>query len=820
MIQLKKYQEKVVDEITSFFVDLNTEKEKINRSEEGCYFWNYLGNHYSNHQWQDQPMTGSERKKKGNKRYPRVCVKIPTGGGKTLIGIESIKAYQNILAPKRTGLIVWMVHRESIYTQTLERLKNKWDPYRQILDGITGNRVLIKNKEDSICQSDVENNLVVMMLMIQKLNSTSFRKIFEDGSADSDFFPSENNIGAQQELLKEFRNLDLIEGSEQIKHSLGNMIRVQKPYVIVDEFHRMFTDKSKEVLNDLNPSCLIGLSATPKKGMNIISEITGRELDDEEMVKFPIRVNSASNHWKSMIASIISKREELEEKAIIYQKNGGEYIRPIALIQVERTGKDQRGKGYIHSDDVREYLENQGIPSGQIAEKSSQKNEIKNKSLLSKNSNIRYLITKEALKEGWDCSFAYILGIIPNAKSDTGITQLVGRILRQPNQKKTKISELNSSYVYFNEGRSEEMINQIIKGLQKEGLSDLSENGGVQDENNQQPFKEEVSIKSKIFKKFENSLFLPTWVVKDKENYRKFSYSVDIKPKINWDDFEIKRAIQELYLKDISNKKTETIIHANLESKVGKSVESKYSPFSIFDLTTYLCQINQIITNPFIAYKIAENIHKQILKKYSHNLLDKNFNYIKKELCNKLKKFKQQEEEKIFNSLVKNQTLLLSVSNNRSLGYQIPETDVVYHGKKISKSLYEKVDLDSLNNLELNITEHIEDHKKHILWWTRNKDKKGWYSIQGWQKKNIYPDFIVAKKKSKKRVDFIYIFESKGEHLIGNADTEYKNTVLKRLNEQRIEFIGFNLNHKFDFELIKQGDEETRIREKLGDRIL
>ncbi len=337
----------------------------------------------------------------------------------------------------------------------------------------------------------------------------------------------------------------------------------------------------------------------------------------------------------------------------------------------------------------------------------------------------------------------------------------------------------------------------------------------MQDENNQQPFKEEVSIKNKIFKKFENTLFLPTWIVKDKKNYRKFSYSVDIKPKINWDNFEIKSAIQELYLEDFSNKKTEIIIHANLKRTLGEAVKSTYSPFNILDLTTYLSRTNQIITNPFVAYEIVGKAHKQLLKKYNPSVLDKNFNNIKKELGYKLKKFKQKEEEKIFNSLVKNQTLLLGVSKNHSFGYQIPQTDYVYHGKKTSNSLYKKVDVDSLNDLERNITKYIEDHKKHILWWTRNKDKKGWYSIKGWQKKNIYPDFIVARKKAKKRVDFIYIFESKGEHLIGNADTEYKNSILNRLNEQHIEAIGFNLDHKFDFELIKQGDEETKIRDNV-----
>ena len=35
----------------------------------------------------------------------------------------------------------------------------------------------------------------------------------------------------------------------------------------------------------------------------------------------------------------------------------GRYVRPIAVVRVERTGKDQRdGERKIHAEDVREYL--------------------------------------------------------------------------------------------------------------------------------------------------------------------------------------------------------------------------------------------------------------------------------------------------------------------------------------------------------------------------------------------------------------------------------------------------------------------------------
>src|SRR3989304_3568422 len=122
----------------------------------------------------------------------------------------------------------------------------------------------------------------------------------------------------------------------------------------------------------------------------------------------------------------------------------------MALIQVEATGKDQRGKhNRVHSLDVYEYLASLDINPDEIAIKTSSQNDIEDVNLFSPDCPVRFIVTKEALREGWDCSFAYVLVVIPNVNSDTSITQLIGRILRQPNAKKIGVSELDESYVYY-----------------------------------------------------------------------------------------------------------------------------------------------------------------------------------------------------------------------------------------------------------------------------------------------------------------------------------------------------------------------------------
>jgi len=62
--------------------------------------------------------------------------------------------------------------------------------------------------------------------------------------------------------------------------------------------------------------------------------------------------------------------------------------------------------------------------------KTADVNELKGVDLLRPDCPIRYIITINALKEGWDCPFAYILASIANRTSRIEVEQIVGRVLR------------------------------------------------------------------------------------------------------------------------------------------------------------------------------------------------------------------------------------------------------------------------------------------------------------------------------------------------------------------------------------------------------
>ena len=212
-----------------------------------------------------------------------------------------------------------------------------------------------------------------MMLMLPSAwrENRETLRLFRDNGGFTEFFPAEDDINGHTDLLKKFPNLDVFNGEsplfpKQIKTSLGNTLRILSPIIILDEGHKAYGENSQKALYDFNPSIIVELSATPLNQSNSLVDISGMALNNEGMIKLDLHiVNKASVKWEDTLLSAINKRNILEEKAKEYEANAGRNIRPICLIQVERTGKDQKGKGFIHADDIREYL---------IKQRESQKN--------------------------------------------------------------------------------------------------------------------------------------------------------------------------------------------------------------------------------------------------------------------------------------------------------------------------------------------------------------------------------------------------------------------------------------------------------------
>ena len=846
---LKKYQQRVISEIKEFLkVAKETKNEfemvltKIPEAQRNIVAssMNYV---QTTHDKLKLPYTDS-CKNGFDKFYPRVNLKIPTGGGKTILAVEAIKEYQTIFAQKKTGLVVWIVPKEIIYKQTVERLRDKGHPYRQLLDQASGGRTIIAEKGQKLSKQDIEENLVILFIMAQSVsrtNSEDSLKVFKDSGGFDSFFPEDNRYDLHYQWWQQVPNLDVMWNLD--KHallitSLGNAVRVSKPFIIIDEFHKVFTPLAKKTIDGLNPEFILGLTATPKDGMNNLCKVTGLELKEEEMVKLDLHiippVGNLENDWKGMLQNLVTKRNQLEQKAIEYKQETGQYIRPIALIQCERTGKDQRGNGFVHSEDVKQQLIVEGINPSEVAIKSSDKNDIEDIDLFSSNCQIRYIITQSALNEGWDCSFAYLLGIIPNVNSNTSVTQLIGRILRQPRAKKTSIKDLDESYVFYAKGDTNNLLQNVIKGFENEGLGDLVSQMQV----NNKPevnAKKSVKIKDK-FLKYEYAFYLPVWVTTlDEENtFRTFKYAFDIKPFLNFENITLPTEVIEKIKNSLSAEHQERntfSITITDENKITPIVEEfENNTTSSVSITYITGRFGEYIENAFLARKKAIEFIEKLKPEIGIENLTNYFSYITAILTQHLEAYTQQKEEQIFKEALKNGKIKLAITNDKRTGFRVPESDVITANSMpnlYNKNLYNDVEIATINSLEKKIISILEDQNT-TLFWFRNKVAKNWYAIQGWRENKIRPDFVVAKKKDEDKIEIVYLLESKGEHLLGNNDTKYKNDVFNTMTDQRKKnkiktykvegSLGFGenvLNESVEAYLIEDQKEEQQIRKLL-----
>jgi type III restriction enzyme len=296
---------------------------------------------------------------------PNVCLKIPTGGGKTLLAAAAVSRIMGRYLESNTGFVLWIMPNEAIYTQTKRQLTNREHPYRQMLDRAAAGRVKILEKNDRLDKRDVDTHLCVMLLMLQSANrkSKEMLRIFRDRGNVQGFFPPADDLLAHHRLLHSIPNLTAYadQHREQLgsitQDSLGNVMRFIRPVVVMDEGHKGYTPSALNTLYGFNPCFLLELSATPKVNANWLVDVRGKELADEEMIKLPINVKVKSgDDWRDCLRESLELTSKLQAAADALNANTARYVRPIMLVQVERTGKEQREAGKIHAEDAREFL--------------------------------------------------------------------------------------------------------------------------------------------------------------------------------------------------------------------------------------------------------------------------------------------------------------------------------------------------------------------------------------------------------------------------------------------------------------------------------
>lgn len=366
---------------------------------------------------------------------PYVCLRLPTGGGKTILAAHSITVAKDAWVEKDFPLVLWLVPTNTIRVQTAEALKNPRHPYRQVLDEAFEGRVRVFDIGDftQVTPHDLRSNLCVVVGTIQTLRvtNTDGRKVYADQEMLEGHFStvSPNTPGLE-------RNDDGPRKGD-IRFSFANLMHLHRPLVIMDEAHKAGSKLSQEVYKRINPSALIEFTATPKGFNNILHSVTAQELKDEEMIKMPVVLDEAET-WQGAVNSAILKRAELQEHA---DRDREGYIRPIVLFQAQKKGED------VTVEVLKQHLiDNENIDPTKIAVATGAQRDLDGIDLFKPDCPIEYVITIEALKEGWDCSFAYVFCSLANIRSSTDAEQLLGRVLRMPYAKKRKEAALNKSY--------------------------------------------------------------------------------------------------------------------------------------------------------------------------------------------------------------------------------------------------------------------------------------------------------------------------------------------------------------------------------------
>ena len=450
-MELNDYQQEVIDDLKKYIQELNdTNDLKVAYAQ----YWKKKDNIDVNDPDNEMSLKPYDNTVKG---VPRVMFKVPTAGGKTFIACNAIRTILNNWQPDAPKVVAWFVPSDSILEQTYKNLRNPQHPYNQKLSEHFQNRVVVVDKNAALQGSQIQPNDIADQLTIFVLSVQSFASNNKDGRR---VYKENSNLASYEYgSLKDAATA--ITGADET--SLISAIARLHPVVIIDESHNFGSPLRIELFEQIQPRFILDLTATPREKSNIISFVDAMRLKKAEMVKLPVILCNRSS-VEEVIDESVNLRNSLDEKA---KNQKGKYIRPILLLQAQpKSDKDNET-----FDKVKQKLKEKGIPEEEIAIKTATINELKGVNLMSEDCKIRYIITVNALKEGWDCPFAYILASLANKSSEVDVTQIVGRILRLPYAQKNADDLLNISYVFTASEKFRETIESVIKGLEGAGFT-------------------------------------------------------------------------------------------------------------------------------------------------------------------------------------------------------------------------------------------------------------------------------------------------------------------------------------------------------------
>lgn len=831
-VELKRFQSEAIDDLGRFLDELRRRRAASDlavqalRAMEGVDEARRTAADFPRQAWEQLRIEGrlpprsttrpySSRWDGAERAIPNVCLKVPTGGGKTLLAAAAIGRVTGSYLRRHTGLVLWIVPNEAIYRQTLKALGDRDHPYRQLLNVAGAGRVKLLEKNSPLTRLDVDSHLCVMLLMLQSAarQSKETLKFFRDRGNVLGFLPPEDDIDAHWALLQEVPNLDTYgpnrasaeerraQRGSIVKSSLGNVMRLLRPMVVIDEGHHAYSETALKTIDGFNPEFMLELSATPRvaadraaTGSNVLVDVRGTDLDEAEMIKLPIEVDVGPwADWQSCLSTAVQRLDALQQEAEALRADTARYIRPILLVQVERTGSEQRQSGFIHADDARDYLRQLGFADDQIAVKTSEKNDLaapENIDLLAETCRVRAIVTKQALQEGWDCPFAYVLCALGAGRNLSAMTQLVGRVLRLPHVAKTGRPALDACYVLCHDAETGQVVHAIKQSLEHEGMGDLavSVNGG--DSGSAGDVRRVPLQRRPGFEGLR--LFVPTvaWIEADGSR-RPLDYDGDVLGNLPWEAIEVS-ALALDWAPDAPAPLARhftiglDILERGQPSALGEDAEP-----ARLDRGRLVRALIDIAPNAWWVWSwvdatlrrlVEKGLDERAIARSSASLIER----LRVDLEAARDRLAQQE----FERLLAQGRIEFRLRADR-LDYELPtqgealvtgspvglsrESD----GQPVQKSLLvPAIATPDLNEFEVRVASYL-DQQAAVRWWHRNVAKTQ-AGLQGWRRHKVYPDFVFGLDASGRRR--VVLLETKGLHLQGE-DTRYKQALLQRLTQ-------------------------------------
>lgn len=361
----------------------------------------------------------------------KVCVfKSPTGSGKTYMVSQFINDIINEM-PDSDLCFLWVsIGKGDLHKQSRKSLN-------KIFDGFP----IANLYEDEFFggRSAIEKNEVVVI---------NWEKLY------SKYNNGEHAGEWKNKAMKDGEGINFIELMENTKSNLQIIL-------IIDESHYASDTKNTKELRDIiNADLTLEMSATPKivptpqdmkKGIADYIEVDPKDVIAAGMIKKELIINEGLD---ALVDDEKTSQDVVIEAAYIkrlalrqaYQDAGAD-INPLCLIQLPDSDA-----GIAKREVVEAFLADKGITeaNGKLAVWLSQEKSDGLDRISSQDSEVEFLMFKQAIDTGWDCPRAHILIKLRDTKSFTFEIQTVGRILRMPEQKHYDNESLNVGYIFTN----------------------------------------------------------------------------------------------------------------------------------------------------------------------------------------------------------------------------------------------------------------------------------------------------------------------------------------------------------------------------------